>query len=102
MGLFTEKLPLIVSSLILKLVDNLTPLPKKLFSETEKPTVPPSDPIPAPKLISPVGFSTTSMLIIFEDGLDPSIVSELTVLKIFKAFILFKPFACRSSLKGSP
>ena len=91
-----------MSSLIPKLVDNLTPFPKKLFSETEKPTVPPSDPTPAPKLISPVGFSTTSMLIIFEDGLDPSIVSELTVLKIFKAFILFKPFACRSSLKGSP
>jgi len=91
-----------VSLLSLRLDDNLTPFPKKLFSLTEKPMVPPSVPIPAPRLISPVGFSSTLILIIFVAGFDPSTVSDLTVLKIFKDFKLFKLFACRSSLNGSP
>ena len=86
------KFPLSVSGLTLRLVDNFTPFPKKLFSLTEKPTVPPSVPNPAPRLISPVGFSSTSILIIFVAGLKPSTISDLTVLKIFKDFKSYKFF----------
>ena len=102
LGLFTEKLPLIVSSVSLKSNPNLTPFPKKLFSETAKPTVPPSDPTPAPKEISPVGFSSTSIFTILVPPSPPSIISDLTVLNIFNDFKLFVDFALRSSLKGSP
>ena len=89
----TVKFPLSVSAPILRLDDSFTFFPKKLFSLTEKPTVPPFEPNPAPRLISPVGFSSTLMLIIFVAGPDPSIVSDLTVLKIFKDLKLFKLFA---------
>ena len=82
--------------------ESLTPLPKKLFSLTAKPIVPPSEPTPAPRLISPVGFSSTLISIILVEGLDPSFNSVLTDLKIFKDLILFKLLACNNSLYGSP
>ena len=73
------------------MVDRLkfTPLPKKLFSLTEKPIVAPEVPVPAPREISPVAFSSTVILIIFEFGFDPSITSDWVLLKKFKYLILF-------------
>ena len=48
-----------------KFVENSTPLPRKLFSVTPNLTAPPLVPTPAPALISPVGFSSTLIFIIF-------------------------------------
>ena len=42
------------------------PSPNQLFSVTLKAKVPPSVPIPAPALISPVGFSSTFIFITFK------------------------------------
>ena len=70
------------------------PLPRKLFSLTAKPSVPPLVPIPAPALISPVGFSSTLILTIFKPVDDPSIIADSTSLKKFSAFKLFMVFLC--------
>ena len=48
-----------------KLVSRLIPLPKKLFSFTPKPNDPPEVPTPAVAYISPVGFSSKEILIVF-------------------------------------
>jgi len=77
-------------------------LPKKLFSETEKPMVPPSEPYPAPNVISPVGFSSTVISIIFVELSFPSFISVFTVLKIPRLLKLLIDLACNNSLKGSP
>ena len=90
------------SSVNLRAVPNLTPLPKKLFSDTEKPKVPPSVPAPAPIVISPVGFSSTLTLIIFVPSVEPLITSDFTDLNKFEAFKLFNDLAFNNSLKGSP
>ena len=50
---------------------NLIPLPIKLFSVTKKLNEVPSVPTPAPAAISPVGFSVTSISIIFVSFVDP-------------------------------
>jgi len=69
------------------------PLPKKLFSLTEKPTVFPEVPTPASAEISPVGFSSTEILIILELRLGLSSISTSTVLKklrdIISVIVLF-------------
>ena len=44
----------------------LIPLPKKLFSLTEKATVAPAVPVPAPSAISPVAFSSTVIFMILD------------------------------------
>ena len=62
-------------------VPKATPLPRKLFSFIPNITEPPLVPIPAPALISPVGFSSTVILIIFCPFKDPSKISASTVLK---------------------
>ena len=50
------------------------PSPSQLFSLILTAKLPPSVPIPAPALISPVGFSVTSILIIFRLAEDPSFI----------------------------
>ena len=60
-----EITPRTVSPLTFKVDSTFNPLPKKLFSLTENPTVPPVVPTPAPSEISPVGFSSTLIFIIF-------------------------------------
>ena len=52
------------------------------------PTLPPLVPTPAPALISPVGFSSTLISIIFKLFEDPSLISDLTEEKIFLDLIL--------------
>ena len=98
----TEKFPLIVSSDTLSDVPNLTPFPKKLFSVTPKPNEPPSLPTPAPRVISPVGFSVTSRFITLVLIFSPSVIFDFTSLKIFRDLKLFKDFAFSNSLNGSP
>ena len=61
---------------------NLTPLPKKLFSLIPPPIVAPVVPAPAPREISPVGFSTTCNSITFKLGDEPSLISVVTFLKM--------------------
>ena len=73
-------------------VESLTPFPKKLFSLRKTKCDPPV-PTPAPAIISPVGFSSTLILIILVVGVDPSITSAFTDLKIFNDLILFKLLA---------
>ena len=51
--------------------------PNQLFSEMLKAMVPPSVPIPAPALISPVGLSSTFISIIFKLFSDPSLTLSL-------------------------
>ena len=48
-----------------RLVETAIPLPSQLFSLTENAILPPLVPMPAPALISPVGFSSTNNSIIF-------------------------------------
>ena len=74
-----------VSAPTFKLVDTLTPLPSQLFSAILKAKEPPLVPTPAPAEISPVGFSSTTILIIFWSFRDPSITSFLTSPNIFLA-----------------
>ena len=74
----------------------------KFFSETENPTVPPSFPTPADAKISPVGFSSTVILISFCCEFSPDTTSSLTSANILKAFKLLIDFACNNLLNGSP
>ena len=74
------------------------PLPKKLFSLTPPPTVPPVVPNPAPKEISPVGFSLTVRFITLSPSLEPGMISVCTVEKIFFALILFTDLLNKISL----
>ena len=59
-------------------------------------------PIPAPALISPVGFSSTEILIILVIVFVSSVTSLETVLKKFKLFKLLIDLLTKISLKGSP
>ena len=63
-------------------------MPRKLFSETAKPSVPPEVPNPAPSDISPVAFSSTSISINFELLSDPSVIFDTTFANRFLAFRL--------------
>ena len=58
------------------------PDPSQLFSFTPNATVLPSDPTPAPAVISPVGFSSTVMSIILRSFSDPGFTLEFTSEKI--------------------
>ena len=62
----------------------------------------PSVPTPAPAVISPVGFSSTVILIILEPETSDSITCFSTFLKKFKLFILLIDLVVKISLKGSP
>ena len=90
--------PVIESSVKFNELDNLIPFPKKLFSDTEKPSVPPSEPAPAPTDISPVGFSSTVKSIILVENSEPSFISVETDLNKFKALILLTLLALNNSL----
>ena len=91
-----------MSSVVLTSVDNLIFLPKKLFSETANPIVPPSEPYPAPKEISPVGFSLTSISRTLVFIFVPSLISAFTNAKMFNDLKLLIDFAFNNSLNGSP
>ena len=73
-----------------------------MFSLTPNKKVPPDVPKPAPAEISPVGFSSTSILMILELGFSPSTTLEETDLKKFKLLRLFSLLFCKISLNGSP
>ena len=81
---------------------NSIPLPRKLFSDTPKAKVPPPVPTPAPAIISPVGFSSTVILIIFLFSLSISKISDSTLLKKLSPLKLFNVLVCSNSLKASP
>ena len=51
--------------------DNILPSPSQLFSLMLNANVPPLVPIPAPALISPVGFSSTLISITFKLFFEP-------------------------------
>ena len=95
-------MPLIPESWIDTDEFNLVPRPRKLFSFIEKATDPPLVPIPAPAEISPVGFSSTVILIIFLSRVSLSTTSVVTDLKTFVDFILLIVLLCRISLNASP
>ena len=81
--------PLTEVSLKVRLESSEIPLPKKLFSFKPPPILEPEVPVPAPKEISPVGFSSTTISIIFWSGEEPSFIFLLTVLNYLFAFKLF-------------
>jgi len=83
---------------ICKFEFNLIPLPKKLFSFIPPPIVPPDVPTPAPKEISPVGFSSTVRFTTLSPSLDPGTISVSTLEKIFFALILFTDLLNKISL----
>ena len=62
----------------------------------------PEVPTPAPADTSPVGFSSTEILITLVSGLLPFIISDFTFLKKFKFFKLFTDLFAKISLNGSP
>ena len=78
------------------------PSPSQLFSLILIANVPPFVPTPAPALISPVGFSSISILIIFRFLSLPLTTSYFTFLKIFLALISDIDFSKFSLVKGSP
>ena len=99
----TVKIPLTFSSESASAEFNFIPLPRKLFSFTPKEIVLPLVvPTPAPADISPVAFSSTSILIIFWLGVDPSTTSDLTKPKRFLPLSLFIDLLCNIWLKASP
>ena len=73
-----------------------------MFSLTLKEKDPPSVPTPAPALISPVGFSSTTISIIFRSLLEPSLTSCITSPKRFLDLILDIDLSILILLKGSP
>ena len=73
-----------------------------MFSLTLIAKVPPLVPKPAPALISPVGFSSTSIFTIFRLFSDPCTTSYLTSLKIFLDLISEIDFSRLNFVKGSP
>ena len=73
-----------------------------MFSETPIAKVPPFEPTPAPAVTSPVGFSSTSIFIIFKFFCVPSLISDSTELKIFLDLIFATDFFKFNSVNGSP
>ena len=69
---------LMTSALTSALAASVTPFPNQLFSLILKAKDPPSVPTPAPALISPVGISSTTILIFLEFGVDPSVILSFT------------------------
>ena len=86
----------------LKLVVTLIPFPSQLFSTILNSNDPPWVPTPAPALISPVGFSSTSISIIFWSNSDPSVIFVLTSPNIFLALSLAIDCWSFKLLNGSP
>ena len=74
----------------------------KFFSEIENPTEPPSFPTPAEAKISPVGFSSTVILIFFCLVFSVETTSLFTSPNILRALRLLIDLACNNSLNGSP
>ena len=68
----------------------------------EKDTAVPFVPVPAPAEISPVGFSSTIISIIFNWSSEPFLIFVSTFPNIFFPLILFIDFLNNISLKGSP
>ena len=68
----TSTAPFNVSESIFTKVESLIPSPSQLFSLMLKENEPPLVPTPAPALISPVGFSSTLISIIFKSFDEPS------------------------------
>jgi len=73
-----------------------------LFSFIPPPMVPPEVPTPAPKEISPVGFSSTVRVTTFRPSLEPGLIFVSTLVKIFFALILLTDLLNKISLYGSP
>ena len=71
-----------LSSDISKLVAKAIPFPRKFFSLIPPPKVEPEVPTPAAKETSPVGFSSTVILISFTFSFEPSVISASTFLNI--------------------
>ena len=67
-----------------------------------KAKVPPLVPTPAPALISPVGFSSIKISIIFKFFLDPETTSDFTDLNIFLDFNFAIDLSKIKFVKGSP
>ena len=73
-----------------------------MFSETVNSKLPPLVPTPAPAAISPVGFSSTLISIIFKLFAEPLDRSDFTDLKIFLDFKLASDLSKFIFVKGSP
>ena len=101
-GFVTANFPLKESLDTSKFVSRFIPLPKKLFSFTPKPNDPPEVPTPAVAYISPVGFSSKEILIVFVLLFSFNLISDSTFLKKFKLFILLIDLVTSISLNGSP
>ena len=86
-GFVTDNKPSIELEDKVRLEFKPIPLPKKLFSFTEKPIVFPEVPTPAIAAISPVGFSSTVIFKTFVLALWPSKTSTSTFLKKLRDFI---------------
>ena len=91
----TANLPLNESLDTSKFVSRLMPFPKKLFSLTPKPNVPPEVPTPAVAYISPVGFSSTEILIVLVLLFSLNAILDSTFLKKLRLFILLIDFVTR-------
>ena len=73
-----------------------------MFSLISNAKVPPLVPIPAPALISPVGFSSTSTSITLRSSLDPGKISDLTDKNIFLDFSFAIDLSKFKLVNGSP
>ena len=73
-----------------------------MFSEIPKDSEDPLVPVPAPAKISPVGFSSTSILIILVLSTSLDTTSGFTDLKMPRDLILLNDLLTRISLNGSP
>ena len=73
-----------------------------MFSETVNSKLPPLVPTPAPAAISPVGFSSTLISIIFKLFAEPFDTFDFTDLKMFLDFKLANDLSRFIFVKGSP
>ena len=78
------------------------PSPNQLFSEIVNSKLPPLVPTPAPAAISPVGFSSILISIIFKLFAEPLDTSDFTDLKMFLDFKLANDLSKLIFVKGSP
>ena len=73
-----------------------------MFSLTPNETVVPAVPVPAPAKISPVGFSSIEIFIVFVSSFLLSITSPFTSLKKLSDLMLLIDLVYKILLKGSP
>ena len=88
--------------MISRLVFKLIPFPKKFLSFIPPPVATPLVPKPADKEISPVGCSSTVISKILRLTFEPSLISDLTVLKILRDLISLIDLLNKRLLSGSP